>query len=110
MEGAQGNHLPALGVFREGLRGPIQGEPASYSNESRACRLTCPQESSDSCITLQDDSPDVVNSLLQFLYSADYDVDAHDDEEGTPMSFHVHVYAIADKVSEHQPLHNVYRN
>lgn len=63
--------------------------------------LTPRQEAAEGVITLVDDLPNIVNGMLRFLYSTDYDDEASKNEDGShALSFNVHMFAIADKVSK----------
>lgn len=53
-------------------------------------------------VTLKEDHPNAVAAMLRYIYSGDYNDEAHnDDEDGNwkALAMNVHVYAIGDKYS-----------
>lgn len=56
------------------------------------------QEANESIISLDDDNPAVVDAMLCYIYTTDYDeVKAAETIEGAPLVFNVHVHIVADK-------------
>jgi len=54
-------------------------------------------ESKERKITLEEDTPEVVDAMLRFMYHFNYDEGSFLQARSSPMVFHAEVYGIADK-------------
>lgn len=55
------------------------------------------QEAVEGVVELTGDDPSVVDAMLQFMYTFEYDWRSNDQEQVSPMLFDVRVYGIAEK-------------